>query len=389
MKKRTYWLLLPFLLGGMAVLGTCGFENLSDPLAAEEAFQFPEGLRDARDAREAALRALIAPALADVATKVVTNEDNPIRPQPNTRATACCWAHKTRTELHPYDNTNNLVNTWDDTYAWHAIDNASGTWWNTNFARPDNSTWPGRKHTEIPANERIDVGNHWLTVEIGDNPALIVGLTYMGRNGNNNSRINNYQIYVSEAPLGHYCPPGSFVYQGTFANNQNTQQVDFIQPLKGVAMAKYGKYVQMRILDSWADGPYDGGIAELRIITMDKALYDSLTEEISDAIEEAMGDTPLVVDYDQLALCYNEGLLVLSTVRNNPVKHNRLNELMHGKFDSAGNLLVKGAAQYLYNDPDRITSVRSEIDLNNFFQYQRNVDDLAIKLGAVIITLKK
>jgi len=387
MKKNHYRLLLPLLLGGMAVLGTCGFENLSDPFAAEEALQFPEGLFAQRAAREAELRAFLdTPVLDSIKSQIVTTTS---RPTPNSRASACCWANRALDDLHPYDRENNLTNTWDNTFAYHAIDGTNSTWWNTNFARPDNTTWPGRKHTEIPAEQRIDVGNHWLTVEIGDNPELIVGLTYMGRNGNNNSHINNYRIYVSEEPLGHYCPPESFVYQGTFANNANTQTVEFIQPLRGVAMVKRGKYLQVRILDSWADGPYDGGIAELRVITMTETLYNNLSEQMADAIETAMGNTPLIIDYDQLDVCYQQGLLVLSTVRNNPVKYNRLNELLNGKFDGAGNILAKGAAQYLNNDPDMITSIRSELDLDNFFQYQRDVDNLAVRLGAVITALRQ
>jgi len=403
MMKKLYWLPVLLLICGMGFV-SCNFNNNADILAAEDALSIPQEILDSRVQQKTDFMALVQSSLDTIkATRDATLNSlssqivkTTVRPS---IATACCWAHSVLTSLNDYDQSQNWVNTYGDQCPPSAaIDNSTSTWWNMNYMRVDNAIWPHKKHTEIPIEERIDEGNHWLTVEL-DNSAFIVGITYMGRNGNNNSHIEDYQIFVSDQSLGHYCPPDSFVYQGVFANNQVTQEVDFGQPIFGVAEAKLGKFVEVRVLDTWASGPDDGGIDELRVITADQNAFEGLIGQANDAINtantamaEVINDTlvtnPLVVDYSQLENCFKQGVVVLGKVKNNPIKYNRLYELMYGKLDTDGTVLVKGATQYLDNDPDRITTFGSDTDLNAFFQYQDNVDSMTAKLGSVISVLQ-
>ena len=418
MKKN--FVVVSLLIIIIALFSGCGFENKADIVAAEDALTIPKEILEAREKKETDAHALVEQVLEQLNAEIVrinstrdaelARIDNlitttTIRPQPNERATACCWAHNVRASLNDFDNANNWANTYGDVCPpAAAIDNNNGTWWNMNYVRPNNATYPDVKHTEIPAEERIDEGNHWLTVEL-DNVVPVMGITYMGRNGNTNSRITSYRIFVDENYLGHGPPPDSFVYQGTFADNQNTQTANW-----GIAHARKGKYVQVRVLASTNAGGTDGGIAELRVIVMSNdtgGLFDQLAEERSvivatalqeteeatlasgDAFEDAVADELLIIDYERLLLCYNEGLRAAPTVVKNPIKQNKLNELMNGKFDSSGNLVSKGALQYLQDDPDRPPlNIRTEAQLNDFFNYQRAVDDITIRLGSVIASLK-
>jgi len=384
MKRKTIRFLLPLLCGlavntaavfTAAVLGACHLENKADPFAGG-GLSLPDDFATRRAALETTVKAE-----ARAALNVINSGANAqtIRPSPASRATACCWAHSTASSLNDFDRAQGWTNTHSDQCPpSNALTYSGSGWWNMNYARPNNATYPGKKHTEIPANERIDEGNHWLTVDVTGSPVNILGFTYLARNASGDTNIDRYQVYISDQLLGHNPPPGSFVYEGNLQDGVTTRQtVNF--------MPRRGRYIQIRVLTSHRGGGMDGGMQQFEAITVDKT-PEQMAGEITAAMELIQQEHQLSIDYEYLNLAYQEGLrtLNLPLVRNNPNRFNPLNDLLKGTFDGQGNVVKKGAFQYMNDDPDEPKTIQSEADLNAFFEYQKSVDAITQQLVVVV-----
>jgi len=389
--KNKLRLAIPLLFCGVLALNTCDFDNQRDPVAVEDLFirPFPEIVAE-RNAKRDAIAAAMEPIIESVGRRTPAAAIQTITP---INADACCWTASEPAALHPFDATQH-----SDNYLWttgaanllpaQVINNTNtgNNYWAMNSRRPVNDHFANRKHTEIPASQRIDIGNHWLTVELAQ-PAYIIGITYRGASAAR--RINAYRIFASETPLGHYCPPGSFVHQGSFADsNQNTAQtVNFDLPLprsgaSAVGNAVFAKYLQIRVLSSHNDNGNDGSIANLQLITIPATVYEPLAAEITEAYRQF--EDELIVDYSYLATIYKEGLALMDSVRSNPVRYNMLAPLMFGERDENGFITAKGAADFLFDDPDEVKPVLSQLAFTRFFAYQEQVDTIADNLAARI-----
>jgi hypothetical protein len=363
---------------------SCRMENKAD-IDAMEALFSEEYVQPHTDLEDD-VRLVVEEAKVTVTGGVTWEE---VRPSAGVQA--CCWAHGTDASLAPDDE--GARNTYGDNCPPSAaVDGSNSTWWNMNYMRSAASPTLNKRHTNKNTN---DGGNHWITLDLGA-VYNINGFAYMGRNGNENSRINTYQIFVSAEqdlgrdPLdtntgdhpGHRPPASKLVHQGSFANSQDMQRITFATPA-------YGRYVQLRVLTSHNDSGTDGGAAELRVIREQTASSSSLTDAVNAAVSTALTDNSfdtLAVDDSYLAASYQEGIRVLGTVKNNPVKYTRLDTLLHGS--GAGETAVKGARQYLNDDPDRPPeTLTTESDVNAFFAYQKQVDDLTRNIRLLLSAL--
>jgi hypothetical protein len=370
-----------------AALGTCQLENKADIDAMD--MSNSEEFTQEHKTIEEEVRAVVQVAREAVMGTVAWSEV-----RPDTGVEACCWAETASGSLASDDEGG--VNTYSDACApGKAVDGQNSTWWNMNYMRSASSPTLNKRHGNKNTN---DGGNHWITVDLGA-VYNISGFSYMGRNGSSNSRINDYQVYVSEGTdlgrdpadkntgdhPGHRPPPEKLVHEGNFANDASTQQVSFDMPA-------YGRYVQLRVISSHNDSGNDGGAAELRVTRETTASGSSLTAAVNAGILAALTENnynSLVIDDSYLAAAYQTGLRVLGTVKGNPVKYARLNTLLHGSFDADGELLTKGAQQYLNDDPDRPPqALATENDVNAFFEYQNGVDDLTGQIYLLLSALQ-
>jgi len=125
---------------------------------------------------------------------------------------------------------------------------------------------------------------------------------------------------------------------------------------------------------------------ETAVLARAQGVFESETDP--DIIAAKLGtiqqERHVHVDYEFLKIAYEEGLLTLITVINYPLKYDLLNDILNGRFDAQGNVVKKGAAQYLNDDPDKPGIITSEADLIAFFDYQRSVDNLTRQIVEVI-----
>jgi hypothetical protein len=385
MKKRT-WMPEPqrgfWTLFCCLALAACQLENKADIDVMEALYS--EDFIEIHTDLETAVRAVVQDA-QDLAQRTVLSglSWNETRPQNNVEA--CCWAHGTASALAPDDNGG--ANTWNDNCPPSAaLDGQTGTWWNTNYSRAV------YYHSDKNSS---DGGRHWITLDLED-IYNINGFAYQGRN-QQNSRINRYQIYVSEIEdlgrdpadkdtgdhPGHHPPPEKLVHEGNFADSNSMQRVTF-------AMPAYGRYVQLRPLSYYGGG--GEGAAELRVIRESSASGVNLVETVNGIIADALADNnydTLTIDDSFLAASYQDGIRILGTVKNNPVKFNKLNVLLHGSAGPDGEVLAKGAKQFLNDDPDRPSARQgSESDVNAFFAYQSRVDDITRQIRLLLSALQ-
>jgi hypothetical protein len=364
-------------------LAACQLENKADITVMEASFS--EDFIQVHEDLEFEVQAVVQTARDQVMAGVTWTEV-----RPNTGVEACCWAHGTASSLAPDDE--GARNTYgDNCLSTAAVDGSNSSWWNMNYMRSAASPTLNKRHGNKNTN---DGGNHWITLDLGA-VYNISGFGYMGRNGNGNSRINAYQIFVSEEEdlgrdpadkntgdhPGHRPSPAKLVHQGNFANSQDMQQITFSMPA-------YGRYVQLRVLTSFNDSGNDGGAAELRVTREETASGASLTAAVNAGVAAALTENnydTLTIDNSFLAASYQDGIQVLGTVKNNPVKFNRLNTLLHGSLGSDGEILVKGAKQYLEDDPDR-PAIESDVDA--YFEYQNEVDDITRQIRLLLSALQ-
>jgi hypothetical protein len=383
MKKELGCLTLAALFCGIAFV-SCQMENKADVDAMEALFS-EEYVQSHADLEEG-VRAVVEEAKAAITGGVTWEEV-----RPDTGVEACCWANSVTGDLAPDDEGG--VNTYNDNCPPSAaVDGQNGTWWNINYMRSASSPTLNKRHTNKNTN---DGGNHWITLDLGG-VYNISGFGYMGRNGNGNSRINAYQVYVSEEQdlgrdpensdtgdhPGHRPPPSKLVHQGNFGNSQDMQRVTF-------AMPAYGRYVQLRVFSAHNDGT-DGGAAELRVIREAAASGSSLTDAVNAGVSAALavnGYAALSIDDSYLAAAYAEGIRVLGSVKNNPAKFKKLDTLLHGGSGVDG-AVIKGAREYLNDDPDRPPeTLTAESDVNVFFDYQEKVDALTGNIHLLLSAL--
>jgi hypothetical protein len=384
---------MPPLFFGVAALScvlalvTCQLENKADLSVMESAYS--ETFTEVHAALETEVRAVVQTAQEAVMGTITWMED-----RPSTGVEACCWAHSTAGSLAPDDEGG--VNTWGDNCPPSAaVDGSTSTWWNMNYMRSASSPTLNKRHGNKNTN---DGGNHWITLDLGA-VYNISGFRYLGRQNSGNSRINAYQIYVSETEdlgrdpadkstgdhPGHRPPPEKLVHQGTFANSTAWQDVTFSMPA-------YGRYVQLRVLTSHNDSGNDGGAAELRVNRETTPSGSSLTTAVNAGIAAALTEnnyTNLVIDDSYLAASYQDGIRALGASRDNPVQYAKLDALLHGSFNNDGSIAVKGARQYLNDDPDRPPEVLStESEVNAFFNYQNEIDGLTRQLRLFLSALQ-
>jgi hypothetical protein len=303
---------------------------------------------------------------------------------------ACCWAHSQAAQLAPDDEGG--ANTWgDNCLPTAAVDNDNDTWWNSNYTRGLHDN----KNTN-------DGGRHWITLDLGTQ-WYIVGLVYRGR-GSANSRINEYQIYVSDvADLGrdpentatgdhpgHRPSESKMVATGNFASNANEQTVGFSGGNRRV-----GRYVQLRALSHFGDTGGGDGAAELRVQVatttiggtagrnlLETALatvqdkIDSLDEIVKAAIAEAARDPAngfdWSIDFDGLVIVAGkcgEALAALKA-KDEMGKYYRLNAQLDAALSYVSEENVAAAPKLLDNLDD--PSV--------FFDYQDKINNIALQL---------
>jgi hypothetical protein len=359
-------------------------ENKADIDVIEAATSFSETFLQIHGDLETEVRAVIQAAQQEAQDTVLSDITwSTIRP--DTGVEACCWAHGTAASLAPDDEGG--ANQWSDNCPPSAaVDGSTSSWWNTNYSRT--VYYHTTKNTS-------DGGRHWITLDLQD-VYNINGFTYQGRQGNTNSHINAYQIYVSEVedlgrdPLdknngdhpGHHPPAAKLVHQGNFTDSTGTQTVTF-------AMPAYGRYVQLRPVSYYGSG--GEGAAELRVIreaTPGPNLLDAVNTIIADALTNS-GYSSLVIDDSYLDASYQDAIQILGLIKNKPVQFNKLNALLHGSVDTDGAALAKGAAQYLNDDPDRPPETLITVaDVNTFLAYQEEVDDLTRRIRLLVSALQ-
>ncbi|MDR0731813.1 MAG: discoidin domain-containing protein, partial [Treponema sp.] len=345
---------------------------------SEEFIEIHEGL-------EAEVQAVVQAAQADAQETVLADITwTEVRPAANVEA--CCWAHGTAASLAPDDEGG--ANSWSDNCPPSAaVDGSTSTWWNTNYSRTV------YKHSNKNSS---DGGSHWITLDLED-IYNINGFAYQGRQNQNNSRINRYQIYVSEIEdlgrdpadkdtgdhPGHRPPPGKLVHEGNFTDGTAMQRVTFSMPA-------YGRYVQLRPLSYYGNG--GEGAAELRVTRESTKSGFNLIDTVNGIIAEALTENnynTLTIDESYLAASYQEGIRILGNTKNNPVQYSRLNTLLHGSLNADGSVAVKGAQQYLNDDPDRPPEVlATESDVTAFFKYQNEVDAITRQIRLFLSALQ-
>jgi hypothetical protein len=359
---------------------SCHMENKAD-LDAMEALFSEEYVQPHTDLEDD-VRLVIAAAKQEAQDTVLAGITwAEVRPANNVEA--CCWAHGTAGSLAPDDEGG--ANQWSDNCPPSAaVDGNTSTWWNTNYSRTV------YYHT---SKNSSDGGRHWITLDL-EAVYNINGFAYQGRSQQNNSRINRYQIYVSEIEdlgrdpadkdygdhPGHRPPPAKLVHEGNFTDSTAMQRVTFSMPA-------YGRYVQLRPVSYYGGG--GEGAAELRVTREGTLSGVNLTGTVNAIIADALTDNnyaALSIDDSYLAASYQEGIRALGTVKNNPVKYTKLDTLLHGS--GAGETAVKGARQYLNDDSDRPPeTLTTESDVNAFFAYQKQVDDLTRNIRLLLSAL--
>lgn len=369
--KKKYWVPVASIVCGLAALFACQLENKADPDAVDAAYEalYSQEFIEAHNVVETQVREEVQAARNAAASQIVT---------------ACCWAVGANplptdqaaldalyAQLAPGDEQ--VINSWGDMCPpIRAFDNNNSTWWNMNYMRSSTN----KKHTGVSS---VDGGNHWITIKFSDTPVPITGFTYRGRSGNENSRIANYEAYVSEtSDLGHNPPVGKKVHTGTFANNGDRQSVTF-------STSATGQYFQLRVLTSVNDSGRDGGAAELTITTASGVLdaNTTVTPQLDAAEQVKLQDYSNTIDVAPLREAFTEAAPLLVAAKSDPVKFNKLNTALNGVYNSDGTVAIKGAAYYM-NEENR-PAITDGVTV--FFGYQKEVDNLTLKIHDLIRTV--
>lgn len=119
----------------------------------------------------------------------------------------------------------------------NAIDNDPATFWHTNWSS---------SREPFPHEIQIDLGQS----------LKLAGFTQLPRQGNSNGRIREYEVYVSADP-GQW---GNPVAAGTFANDEQRQEVRFAEPVTG-------RYLRLVGRSEWTRAHY-ASIAELDVMAI-------------------------------------------------------------------------------------------------------------------------
>lgn len=398
--KKKYWariaariaMPLTCMVWGLAALYGCQLENKADPDVVDALLNSTDFITGHQEL-ETEVRDFVDQARSDAATSlggaITWEEARPNSPTPE----ACCWSIGQNplptdlsglyAQLAPDDEQ--VVNQWGDTCPpGNTVDNSNTSWWNSNYSRT----------TGFHSNrDSIDGGKHWITLDLGA-VYNIAEFGYQGRSQQANSRINEYQLYVSEtadlgrdaaAPLwnhsGHRPAAAKLVHQGNFSNNTNMQWVTLPEPA-------YGRYIQLRPLSGHAPDNVGVGAAELRVRRASTSGGANLGESVKAAVNQAIEDEGygnLTIDDSNLRQAYQEGVRRLALAKTDPVKYIKLYAILNGSSAADGTVTVKGAMHYL-NDENRPVITGSS-SIAAFFAYQKEVDDLTVKLCSVMSSI--
>jgi hypothetical protein len=204
---------------------------------------------------------------------------------------------------------------------------------------------------------------HFLTIDLGEIKNNISRVWYLPRNAG--THIAQYEIWVSDTDIG-VNPQAEGATKVAEGNWSWTSKI-WLAAEFALCSARY---IQIRSL---ADG--DG-----------QNLQASGTNWFSvggcEINVDIYGGFDGTISTANLESTYQDGIQVLGTVKNNPVKFNRLNTLLHGSLGSDGEILVKGAKQYLEDRP----AIESDVDA--CFEYQNGVDDITRQIRLLLSALQ-